>query len=156
MNSWEPEGQRRFLASADTLAALIEKEWGGPSPGSGGLGPSAEALQYTSRLLAHLIASSGNVSRPEIGLLRQYHLDSYTEVDEMEYVKDVVARSRAFLQDVPGFLKETAGTPTATTMVECIRGMCHGIVAVDDVEEPGEVTAVQQYLAFFEEAAKGG
>jgi len=148
-----PDPPRLFLYYASRLEALIGelRSRSGASPATLH-GATHEAVQYVRELLAHVTAASGNISFPEIDLLRRYHLDSYSVAEEFESVHHTVLSSRAFLLTMPAFLSDaTALAPPDAGLVQdlkaCVRGMCAAITEVDRVIEPAERVSVAAYLA---------
>lgn len=117
------------------------------------------AFEYTRVLLAVLIRANGEVSLPEIDLLRRYHLDSFSLSEEIEMVRETVQKNPDFLKRVPTFLAEAAARRStlpelALAMLRAIRGMCTAIVHVDRVADPTERRVVESYLRLLENAAR--
>ena len=152
----DPGPPQRFLNAAQALESMIVSlRASGEKRSAPYREAVGEAIRFTSLVLAYGVRSSGNVSYPEIDLLREYHLDSYSVPDEMDIIQDTVRSEPRFLETVPAFLQDArriGDTELSESMCDCIREMFTAIAAVDWVCEPVEQAMIDRYMTLIKPA----
>ncbi|MGE0441442.1 MAG: hypothetical protein AB7S39_13225 [Gemmatimonadales bacterium] len=121
-----------------------------------GRGGRATAVRYVRELLAHCVAVSLHVTKPEIDLLRLYHLDTYPDAQEIDDVWATTKANPAFFETVPGIILAAAaapeGLPKARRLANLILDMCNAAIASDRLVEPLEAAAVGRYSSLLDDS----